>query len=133
MALDLNKFGCDRPTAQLLVGWIEPLDVADLQDGPVTLREGDQLIRLGKIQRERLLRQHGTTAAQQVGRYWVMKDRRRHDADGVDVLGQIEMMVENADAVASGDLVGAGRVGVDDAHKLRRRQRREDSGMRLPK
>ena len=110
----LDEDGRADELLELVHGAVEALDVADVQDGPAAIGDGEQLARFLQRGRHGLLDQHADAGFQQVARHVeVLLGRHRH-AGHVDLADEVAVVAEGLRLVTAGD--GLGAVGVDVGH-----------------
>ena len=133
MGFDEAGFGGDA--FHVAEGGIETLDVADLEDESVAMREIDEFGGLGGRFGHGLLDEEMLAGGEELARDVEVGVRRSDDAEGVGSGERGFDGREDLGAALGGDLLGGGGVGIVHAGELegvgRRGQLRVDAGMFL--
>ncbi len=110
---------------------VEPLDVADLEDGAARARRLHQDRRVGDGRGDRLLDEDVLPRLDEGKRDLAVRPRRDDDRDRVHAVDHVAPALEGADAEPRPHLEAALRVGVGDGHELDARERAVDPSVVL--
>ena len=129
--LGLDELRADRPFDQFLEGRVEPLDVPDLEGHARAIGQGDEIVGLGHRAADRLLDQDGHAGLEEGRGHRVVMDRRRDDADGVNVRQERLEANRTAGVEAFGDGPGLFGIGINDADEFHVGQIGQNAGVML--
>ncbi len=96
--------------------------MADLENDPLLLRQGDQLVRLGNGDGDRLFDQHMDTGCEKFLCHGMVVLGRHHHADSIDHADQLTIIVKGPGAEGGGNLPRPLRIAVRHADQFHIRQ-----------